>query len=106
MSAQKLLDMCDVVLDANDPDIGAKLREAIGAEPGEAITIVGPQFERTPGMVAPTGVPSDWEALRGFSVAGLKSLGCCQWDEPDGRGRVLMLFPGEWYASVPDGYEL
>lgn len=106
MTTPKLLNMCDVVLDASDPDIGAQLREAIGAAPGDTIEIVTPQFERTPGMQAPTGIPSDWKALRGFSVAELKSLGCSPWDEPNADGKVLMLFPGEWFDAIPSGYSL
>lgn len=94
------------VLDQSDPNFEAKLRAAISAMPGEKITILTPQFERTKDMPPPTGVPSDWDALRLFSQADLKSMGCGVWNHPDERGLVLMLFPGEWYRAIPAGYEI
>lgn len=32
-----IIDKCDVILDASDPDFAEQFREAIGAAPGETI---------------------------------------------------------------------
>lgn len=93
----------DVVLRADDPEFLQKFRKALGLKEGDYLDIVGPQFERTDGVVA--SIPSDsWEQLRTLSPETLKALGCGQWDGPDKDGNVLMLFPKEWYAHIPDGY--
>lgn len=70
-----------------------------------------PQFTRQPGTPAPASPPStreDWEALKSLDAVALKELGLRKWgddseaDEPSGR--MLWLFPGEWYTSVPQGF--
>jgi hypothetical protein len=48
--------------------------------------------------------PIPFERLHGLSVAKLKSFGCRGWDDPDVDGDVLMLFPGTWYDSIPNGF--
>lgn len=90
----------------------AKIREAIGAGPEEDVDVVTPQFERGPGEPPPTAAHAiDFEQLRRFDREGLSALGCGQWNDPkepddEFAGKVLMLFPGEWYAMVPEGYEI
>lgn len=34
--------------------------------------------------------------------AELLALGCACWDEREGL--VLLLFPGEWFDAIPDGF--
>jgi hypothetical protein len=89
--------------------LAAEIREAIGAGPDEEVHITTPQFERDPGQPEPAAAPTDWEALRTMTRIELKELGCGTWNdpkEPDDEfdGKVLMLFPGEWYQSIPAGY--
>ncbi len=88
-----------------DP-LADQIREAIGAGPDESVEVVTPQFTRTPGMQGPGSPPAtkeDWEALRSMSVEALKEMGLQPWNEPDKEGKVLMLFPGEWYPHIPPG---
>jgi len=93
----------DAILDANDPNFAEKLAEAIGLEPGEKVEIVTPQFTRTDG-VQPVLPNFDFGNLASYPDATLKAMGCCMWDEPDEQGDVLWLFPGEWYAHIPEGH--
>ena len=97
-----ILDKCDEILDANDPDFAGKFRKAIGAKPGETVEIVTPQFERTDGRVPP--VPQIcFSELAGMPAATLREIGCQLWDEPNERGEALWLYPAEWYNYIPDG---
>lgn len=83
-----------------------QIREAIGASNDEPVIVITPQFERTPDMPPaqpPPGSRNDmgaWVNLRTMTRAELKALGCGNWD------RRLMLFPGEWYAFIPNGFEI
>lgn len=105
MKREELLDKCDVILDADAPDFAEQFSEAIGAKPGEAVEIITPQFTRTDGIVPP--VPQiNWTELATMAPATLKQMGCCPWDEPDAKGQVLWLLPGEWYDFVPEGFPL
>ncbi len=84
------------------------------------IEVVFPQFTRKPGMVGPAAPPVDraaWDALRTLDKSALKELGLNAWNNPnnpedaaeDGdryKGKTLMLFPGEWFAHIPAGYEI
>lgn len=93
---------------SEDP-VAAEIREAIGAGPDEPVTVIGPQFERARGATTPAPPPTDWEALRGMSRVALRELGCRTWNdptEPDDEfdGLCLMLFPWEWYSSIPVGF--
>lgn len=48
-----------------------------------------------------------WEALRTFDEAALRRRGLASWsDDADDPARGLMLFPGPWYSSIPEGYEV
>lgn len=100
-----------LVLAMDDPDFARKLAGAIGAEPGDTIEMVTPQFQREPGEPEPACVPVDFGALREMNVIGLKELGCGQWNDPSSPdqtgeygGGTLMLFPGEWYGRIPAGF--
>lgn len=100
-----LIDKCDVILDANDSDFAEQFREAIGAEPGEPVEIITPQFTRTDGLV-PSLPQTNWADLHNLPVAKLKAIGCCPWDEPNEKGEALWLLPGEWYNHIPEGMPL
>jgi hypothetical protein len=100
-----ILEKCDVVLDARDPDFVVQLRKEIGVEPGEIVNIITPQFTRTDGVV-PAAPLDDFSALQKLSGDMLKAIGCCPWDEPNENGEVLWLLPGEWYDRIPDGFPL
>ena len=91
------------MLDADDPDFARKLREAIGAKPGETVQFVTPQFDRTDGLTVPNPQDIDWPNIHAMPEATLKALGCKKWDAPDAAGDVLWLFPAEWYDAIPDG---
>lgn len=90
-------------------DLENAIRKAVGASPDDVIRITKPQFTRTPDMPAVAAPPMDrvaWEQIKSMSAAALKEMGLARWDEPDDDGRVLMLFPGEWYRHIPAGYEV
>jgi len=90
-----------------ESDIADALREACGAGPDEVVQVVTPQFVRTAEMQGPSAPPSaleDWNALREMDVIALREMGLHPWDEPDLEGKVLMLFPGEWYPHIPRGF--
>lgn len=97
-----LEEKCDVILDMHAPDFAERLREALGVQPGEVVQISTPQFDRTDG-ITPSIPLMDFAKLPGLSEVTLKQIGCQQWDEPDGDGHVLWLFPAEWYDHIPDG---
>lgn len=46
----------------------------------------------------------DFGKLRGMSKKELQELGLGLWNEKDGK--ALMLFPGNWYEQIPQGYEV
>lgn len=94
---------CDTVLDINDPHFAAKFAEAIGVDPGDTVEFVRPIFDRGDGVIPALSV-DDWEGLRRQSPETLRALGCRPWDEPDDEGRVLMLFPAEWFHLIPTGF--
>jgi hypothetical protein len=102
MAEKDILDKCDVILDAGDPDFAEQFREAIGAKPGETIEIITPQFTRTDGLV-PSIPQVNFTDLSKLTPETLEAIGCQQWDEPNAKGETLWLFPSEWYAIIPDG---
>lgn len=94
-----------IMLDMSDPDFEQQLKDAIGLLPRERGQVITPQFERTDGRQA--FIPVDtWPMLTRLSADTLKSLGCGTWDEPDENGKVLMLFPYQWYPHIPAGFEI
>lgn len=88
---------------ADESELAADIRDAIGAGPDEKVEGTIPQFTREPGQPKPSSPPGDFESLRQLDSVALREMGCRPWDEPDVAGRVLMLFPGEWYDAIPDG---
>ena len=100
-----LEDKFDIALDMAHPDFANQLMAAIGAKPGDPVCIVTPQFDRTDGLVVPVPL-MDFTKLPTLSAETLKAIGCKMWDDPDGDGRVLWLFPAEWYDHIPDGTEV
>ena len=46
-------------------------------------------------------VPRSFPALRNMTCAQLADLGCRRWDDSG-----LMLFPVEWFDSIPEGFEV
>lgn len=99
-----------------DEDAVRGILEACGANPGDVVEIVGPQFGRPEGSPKPVGVlPSVFTRLHTMSDGELRLLGCRAWDEPGGpqavpgqtvAGHVLYLFPAEWYERIPNGFEV
>lgn len=92
----------DEILFLDDADFARKFSEAIGAKEGDTVEVLTPQFERTDGVVP--AIPDGWERLRTLRSSTLKAIGCGTWDAPDENGTVLMLFPKEWYAHIPEGF--
>src|SRR5574341_1565367 len=86
-----------------------KWREAAGVPP---ITIITPQFERESGAPKPAdGDGVQFSMLRVASKSDLEKLGMRPWNDPsepgdEFGGKQLMLFPGEWYSSIPSGFEV
>lgn len=82
-------------------DVIDQIREAIGAEEGETITVQTPTFERQDGKEPedPPLTESAWESLRNLSVEELTDLGFQNWDGD------LYLLPAEWYPHIPEGVE-
>lgn len=48
-----------------------------------------------------SSVPPSFDALRGMTCAQLAQLGCRRWDDSG-----LMLFPADWFDSIPPGFEV
>lgn len=94
---------------ASSSPTAAAIRMAIGAGPNEDIEVITPQFTRPVGEPAPLHPPADavgFDALRACPAEALLVIGLRRWgDDPESK-RTLWLFPGEWYASIPAGYEI
>lgn len=95
----------DAIFDINDPDFAQKLVDAIGAKPGEEVEFITPQFNRTDGLNVPLPL-CDFSKLNTLSEETLKAIGCQKWDDPDKDGKVLWLYPAEWYDHIPDGTKI
>jgi len=76
------------------------------------VEIVTPQFTRPANWTPPQSAPADFEVLRKMSASALRELGLRPWgrrEDADGNeiaGETLYLFPGEWYWSIPAGFEV
>lgn len=47
----------------------------------------------------------DFSKLPTLHEDTLKAIGCQKWSEPE-NGKVLWLFPAEWYDHIPDGTQV
>lgn len=73
------------------------------------LQIVSSPVHRHPADPIPAAPPCSveaWESLRTMSITDLREMGLGVWNKPDQEGKVLMLFPGEWYTSIPEGFLL
>lgn len=78
------------------------------------ITIITPQFERPAGEPPPPSLPASWEEFNTLDMMALREMGLQQWNDPatdkdfgwSHPGKVLFLFPAEWYPFIPDGMEI
>lgn len=72
--------------------------------------IVTPQFTRPAGDPPTTWTPTDredFDSLPTRTDAELQEIGLRRWgDVPEGSGRMLWLYPCEWYAAIPEGYPI
>lgn len=94
---------------ASESQLAAVLRGAIGVGPNDDVDVCTPQFEREPGAPMPASAPDDadaWDAMLTLDRIALAEIGLRAWNAPDERGKVLMLFPGEWYARIPAGFPI
>lgn len=77
--------------------------EALDLKPGDRVTVSTPKFGREDGKKI-RYVPMKWEQFDALKVAPkdtLQMLGLKEWGEYS-----LWLFPCEWYATIPEGYEV
>jgi hypothetical protein len=83
------------------------IRDAVGATKVDQVVIVTPQFDRSPDDPMPTWTPrtrEDFESLAGRTDRELREIGLRPWgDVPEGSGKMIWLFPWEWYDDVPEG---
>jgi len=65
-----------------------------------------PEHERMGNIATPAPLtdPHFWENLSTWSISDLKNIGLQSWDKDDNG--TLMLFPAEWYDSIPEGYRI
>lgn len=91
---------------AKESRFAAEVRRMLGVGPDTEVITKTPTFHRPAYAPAPAAPPADFEALRDLDSNALRELGCLVWSEPDQNGTVLVLLPGEWYRSIPDGTEL
>lgn len=91
------------ILNMNAKDFPEKLREAIGAEPGDTINITTPQFARPSDMPPPPCLPASeeqWRRLKFMSVIEAEERGFGNWEDN------MFLLPCEWYAHIPPWLEV
>lgn len=81
--------------------LSAAIRTAIGVGPYDEVECVTPQFTRTDGrqIVYFPHTTIEFNRLKNLDKSTLKEMGLGAWDESG-----LMLFPGEWYHHIPEGY--
>jgi hypothetical protein len=94
-------DALSFILPSGTTGLAGAIRRAVGADDATVIRCRTPQFTRPFGWPDPAGAPVGWAeftALFSLTKAQLKELGCGSWDGQ------LMLFPAEWYGSIPDGF--
>lgn len=114
-----------------DTPLANAIREASGADPGEDIEVMTPEFNRPadwdPAMMPPTE-SAGWKQLQGLKRDDLHAWGCRPWasftqtpptnpgmcshkdawfwtaEEGEAATHELWLFPAEWYAAIPAGF--
>jgi len=87
--------------------IAHEIREMLGVGPYEEVSVLTPQFERPEGGKPPwtPKTAEEFDKLPSMSEKALRFLCCKPWDDMD-NGMVLWCYPGEWYESIPAGYEI
>ena len=82
------------------------IREALGVGDYDRVIAVTPQFEREDGKEVYyfPKTKDEFDRLKQLPGWLLKDMGLRVWDEEDGR--VLWLYPGEWYDCIPEDYEI
>ncbi len=83
-------------------EVAKQIRKAIGVGDFEAVQCILPQFDRTDGRIVSIMPPdAAWiDTLKKAPRDILADLGLQCWE------KNLWLFPYEWYAYIPDGYEV
>ena len=91
----------------SDNDVNAIIK-ALGLKEGDSVVFYGPSFDRAPGEPAPADPPTAWESLKTLSDQTLHDLGLKPWGPIDEKkpNRILWLFPKEWFAHIPTGFEV
>ena len=89
------------VLDMGAEDFCEKFLELTGIQPGETIQITTPTFDRVDD-VKPIEAPSRelFENLHLYEEDDLRKMGLVPFDINE-DGRMLWLFPGEWFEYIP-----
>lgn len=104
--------VCQVNKPLRDCDCGKQMCKSClenhhtHAEEDVKINVTGSQHLREPGAPTPACPPTEWESIMEMDGKALEELGCRPFDEPDDHGLVLYLFPGEWYAHIPVGFQV
>lgn len=88
----------DEILHMDDPNFAEKFAAAIGLQPGEALEVSTPQFERTDGLKPAPSADVLFSGLAGLPKESLKKIGMQAWGEYG-----LWLFPYQWYPAIPRG---
>lgn len=88
-------------------DLARKIREALGVEPYEEVSVTLPQFDRTDGInvVYFPKTSQELDRVKTLKKDMLRELGLRPWDDM-GVGVELWLFPAEWYDFIPNDYEV
>ena len=83
-----------------------QLVSALGLEKGDRITVMTSQFERVDGVnvTPPEKDEKFFNSLCTLTDVQLIGLGLQKWSET--KKGTLWLFPFEWYAVIPEGFEL
>lgn len=89
---------------ADESEIAAAIRRAIGVGPNDYAEVETPQFERVDDIEPsePPLLESEFEALKTLSEDELREAGLQPWNEE----HTLWLLPNEWYPHIPKGTEL
>lgn len=91
---------------ADENPLAAKLRELLGAGDYEEVRIVTPQFDRTDGrkVYYYPKTAEEFDKLKEAPHDILIDMGLGVWSKDNGQCHYL--YPHEWYAFIPDDYEV